>query len=260
MRVLFLGDIFGKPGRHAVRDFLPDLRAELGVDIVVANAENAAGGVGVTADLLEELGRYGVDAFTLGNHTWRRRAFVDQIDRFDNVVRPANYPPGAPGRGAAIVRLADGRELGLVNVLGRVYLDGNACPFETTEREVSRLREKTSTILVDVHAEATSEKVALGWFLDGTCSAVVGTHTHVQTADERILPKGTAYITDVGMTGPRDSVIGTEIEPVIERFRTGLPTEQRVSELRPAVHGVQLDLDDASGRARSIERIVRGAD
>jgi len=259
MHVLFLGDIVGRPGRNAIRDFLPGLRAELPVDIVVANAENAAGGLGVTADLLEELGRLGIDAFTLGNHTWRRKSLVDDIGRFANVARPANYPDDVPGQGATIVPLKDGRRLGLVNVLGRVFMEPFDCPFEVSLREVERLRRDVTPIVVDVHAEATSEKVALGWCLDGKCSAVVGTHTHVPTADERILPQGTAYITDVGMTGPLDSVIGMAKGPVIDRFLTGLPTEHRLSSERPAVCGVHIDIDDATGSARSIRRVVREA-
>lgn len=257
MNILFIGDIVGRPGRDAVRDWLPELRREFSIDIVVANAENVAGGLGATVEILEDLSGYGVHAFTLGNHTWRRKAFVQDIGRLDNVVRPANYPEAAPGRGSATIDLPDGRKLGLVSLLGRVFMEPFACPFETGLREVEALRKTTHTVLVDIHAEATSEKVAMGWFLDGRCSAVVGTHTHVQTADERILPGGTAYITDVGMTGPMDSVIGVEKGPVIEKFRTGLPTEFRVASGEPGICGVRIVTNDETGKAESITRVSR---
>lgn len=257
MNILFVGDIVGRPGRTAVGDWLPELHREFSIDIVVANAENAAGGLGATAEILDDLSRLGVHAFTLGNHTWRRKTLIQDIRRFENVVRPANYPEAAPGRGAAVVELRDGRKLGLVNLLGRVFMDPFGCPFETGLREVEGLRKSTNTILVDMHAEATSEKVALGWFLDGRCTAVVGTHTHVQTADERVLPKGTAYISDVGMSGPMDSVIGVEKAPVIEKFRTGLPTEYRVATGEPGISAVYIETDDETGKARSITRVAR---
>lgn len=257
MNILFLGDIVGRPGRAAVQDWLPELREEFPVDIVVANAENAAGGLGATAQILEELASLGVQAFTMGNHTWRRKSLIEEIERFPNVVRPANYPNNVPGRGATIVQLDDGRRLGLVNVLGRVFMDPFDCPFEAALREVDTLSRETNTILVDMHAEATSEKMAMGWYLDGRATAVLGTHTHVQTADERILPGGTAYITDVGMTGPVDSVIGVEKEAVIDRFLTGLPTDFRVANERPGLCGVYLETDEDTGGARSITRIAR---
>jgi hypothetical protein len=259
MNLLFIGDIVGRPGRAAVQDWLPELREELTIDIVVANAENAAGGVGATGDIIDGLAALGVAAFTLGNHTWRRKAFIDEIGRYPQVVRPANYPENVPGQGWAAVALPDGRKLGLVSVLGRVFLDPFDCPFRAALEAVEALRAETDVILVDVHAEATSEKVAMGWYLDGRCSAVVGTHTHVQTADERILPGGTAYITDVGMTGPMDSVIGVDKDAVIERFLTGLPTDYRVAEGRPGLNGVYIEIDDETGGARSIARIQRVA-
>lgn len=259
MKVLFLGDIVGRPGRNAVRDWLPQIREEFAIDIVVANGENAAGGLGITPDILDEILEAGVQAVTLGNHTWRKKALVNRIDAYENVVRPANYPEGTPGHGAALIRLPNGAQFGLVNVLGRVYMEAFDCPFRRALEEVERLREKTPHILVDVHAEATSEKIAMGWYLDGKCSAVVGTHTHVQTADERILPQGTAYITDVGMVGPRDSVIGVERQRVVEKFVTGMPVEFRVAKEAPMLCAVALDLDDETGVARSIKRIARNA-
>ena len=257
MNLLFIGDIVGRPGRAAVEDWLPELRAEFSIDIVIANAENAAGGLGATGEIIDGLQKLGIQAFTLGNHTWRRKAFIDEISRFPNVVRPANYPANVPGQGWTIIPLRDGRKLGLTNVLGRIFLDPFDCPFAAALDAVEAMRAETNTILVDVHAEATSEKVALGWYLDGRCSAVVGTHTHVQTADERILPGGTAYISDVGMTGPMDSVIGVEKDAVIERFLTGLPTDFQVAQGRPGLNGVYLEIDDETGAARSIARIQR---
>lgn len=255
MKILFVGDVFGSPGRLALKELLPQIQREFSVDITVVNAENSAGGLGATPEILHEILGYGAQAITMGNHTWRKKVLIDTIDRFPQVVRPANYPIGAPGQGSAVIGLADGRKLGLVNVLGRVFMEAFACPFETARSEVDALRESTSTILVDVHAEATSEKVAMGWYLDGVCSAVVGTHTHVQTADERVLPRGTAYITDVGMTGPRDSVIGVERESIIDKFLTGLPTDFKVAKTQPMLNGVVIETDDETGRAVSIQRI-----
>ena len=257
MNIFFIGDIVGRPGRAAVQDWLPKLREEFPIDIVVANAENAAGGLGATAEILDDLTQLGIQAFTLGNHTWRRKSLIDDIDRYNNIARPANYPDVVPGSGSVIVELSDGRKLGIVNLLGRVFMEAYACPFEAALREIDSLRETTPTILVDMHAEATSEKIAMGWFLDGQCSAVLGTHTHVPTADECILPGGTAYITDVGMTGPMDSVIGVEKEPVIEKFLTGLPTEFRVAKDRPGICGAYIQIDDQTGRAESITRVMR---
>ena len=235
MNILFIGDIVGSPGRRVLKEWLPKIRAEFDVDFVVANGENAAGGLGATPEILDEILGAGVQAITLGNHTWRKKILLKTIDAYETVLRPANYPHGVPGKGSAVVELPDGRRVGLVNVLGRVYMEAFACPFETARREIARLKQSTDTILVDVHAEATSEKIALGWYLDGKCTAVVGTHTHVQTADEQILPGGTAYITDVGMTGPMDSVIGVEKERVIQKFLTGIPTEFKIAKGRPAI-------------------------
>jgi hypothetical protein len=257
MRILFIGDIVGRPGRIALKRWLPKLRRELSIDIVVVNAENAAGGLGVTPEILDELFQQGVQAVTLGNHTWRKKALIAAIDNYVNVLRPLNFPKGSPGRGSAVIPLDDGRKLGLVNAIGRIYMEPCDCPFEKTEEAVEELRKETHTILVDMHAEATSEKSALGWFLDGRCTAVVGTHTHVQTADERVLPGGTAYISDVGMTGPRDSVIGVEREIVIYKFRTGLPASFDVAKEPAMVNGVVIESSDETGKAVSIERVYR---
>jgi metallophosphoesterase (TIGR00282 family) len=257
MKILFIGDIVGRPGRRSVALWVPRLREEFALDFVIANAENSAGGLGATPEIIDEIFSAGVQAITLGNHTWRKKSLVKGIDLYSNVVRPANYAKGVPGRGSTIVELDDGRAVGLVNVLGRVYMEPCACPFEAARSEIARLRETTSTVLVDVHAEATAEKVAMGWFLDGTCSAVVGTHTHVQTADERVLPGGTAYITDVGMTGPMDSVIGVERGAIIQKFFPGTPTAFVTSKARPGLNGVVVETDDATGKACSIQRVVR---
>jgi metallophosphoesterase (TIGR00282 family) len=257
MIILFIGDIVGRPGRHSVARWLPELRESHEVDLVVANGENAAGGLGATPEILDELRQYGIQAFTMGNHVYRKRVLMPALDGLADVVRPANYPAGAPGRGAAVIRLADGRKVGLLNLLGRVFMEPLECPFLWADREVARLREETPVVLVDMHAEATSEKVALGWYLDGRCTAVVGTHTHVQTADEWVLPEGTAYISDVGMCGPAHSVIGVEKEAVIGKFVTGLPREFRVAGGPMMFSAVLIEADDATGRARRITRIQR---
>ncbi len=255
MNILFVGDIVGRPGRRCLAQCLPRLREQYALDFVIVNAENAAGGLGIIPRVVDELLKMGVSGITMGNHTWRKREFVNTIDKYRTVVRPANYPMGVPGQGSAVVELPDGRAMGLVNVLGRVYLDSFDDPFTRAREEVERLRQSVPVVLVDFHAEATSEKVALGWYLDGLATAVVGTHTHVQTSDERVLPKGTAYITDVGMTGPRDSVIGIEPPRAIQKFLTGIPSEFRVAK-GPAILGaVVIQADDATGRAVSIERV-----
>jgi len=257
MRILFVGDVVGKPGREAVRRWVPELIREFNVDFAIVNGENSAGGVGATRDTIREIFGAGANAITMGNHTWRKREFVGDIDSLGPVVRPANYPEGTPGKGAHCVELADGRQVGVVNVLGRVYMEPFDCPFAAAKREVKALRRVTKLIVVDVHAEATSEKAALAWSLDGTCTAVVGTHTHVQTADEQILPKGTAFITDVGMTGPQHSAIGVDFEPVLQKFTTGIPAPFTVSKNPPVLNGVIIEADDSDGTAVRIERVVR---
>lgn len=260
MKILFIGDIVGRPGRQAVERWLPSLRETRAPDVVVANAENTAGGAGATPETLAELQRLGVDLFTMGNHTWRKRPLISAIDGMKHIVRPANFPDGIPGRGALVHTLPDGRKLGVLNLIGRVFMQAFGCPFERAVRELARLRTETPVILVDVHAEATSEKIALGWRLDGQCSAVVGSHTHVPTADERILPGGTAYITDVGMTGPRDGVIGVERDAVIAKFMTGLPHQHTVAKGPVWLNAVLIDVDDGTGRATRIERIILAED
>ena len=265
MKILFIGDIVGRPGRHAVQTFLPELIEDGGVDVVIANAENASGGLGVTPETLEELNRLGIHAFTLGNHTWRKDTIIGDLKRVRThsplgamaVLRPANYPHGVPGRGATILTLPDGRKLGLVSVIGRVYMESFDCPFKRCGEEVDRIRKETPLILVDIHAEATSEKVALGWHFNGKVSAVVGTHTHIQTADEWILPGGTGYISDVGMCGPTHSVIGVMRERVIEKFMTGLPRRFDIAKGPSHFCAVLIEADDGTGQCTRITRILK---
>ncbi len=257
MRLLFLGDVFGKPGRQAVRHFVPKLIARHAIDLVVANAENAAAGAGVTPDTAEELLGCEVNLLTSGNHIWAKREIVPYLDRPGcRLLRPANYPPGSPGRGRAVVSTPDGRRLGVVNVEGRVFMKALDDPFRVALAEVEALRaEGVKAILVDVHCEATSEKNAMGWFLDGKVSAVLGTHTHVQTADARVLPGGTAFVTDVGMCGPWDSVIGVRKELVIERFLSARPVSFEAAKREVWLQGALVDVDEGTGRARSIARL-----
>ncbi len=256
MKILFLGDVFGKPGRQAVRHFVPKLIARHGIDLVVANSENAASGVGVTPEAADELLACEVNLLTGGNHVWSKREIVPYLSRPGcRQLRPANYPD-APGKGSGIASTPDGRRLGVVNVEGRVFMKTLEDPFRAAEREVAALRaEGVTAILVDVHCEATSEKNALGHFLDGRVSAVVGTHTHIQTADERVLSGGTAFITDVGMCGPWDSVIGVKKELVLQRFLTQRPVQFEPAKREVYAQGVVIEIDDATGRARSITRV-----
>ncbi|HET7826271.1 MAG TPA: TIGR00282 family metallophosphoesterase [Anaeromyxobacter sp.] len=257
MKLLFLGDVFGKPGRQAVQRLVPKLIAKEGIDLVVANAENVASGAGVTPDAAEELLAAEVDLLTSGNHIWSKREIVAYLERpGSRLLRPANYPPGTPGRGRAVVSTPDGRKLGVVNLEGRVFMRPLEDPFRTAVAEVEALRaEGAKAILVDMHCEATSEKNAMGWFLDGKVSAVLGTHTHVQTADARVLPGGTAYVTDVGMCGPWDSIIGVKKELVIERFLTGRPVSFEPGKRDVWLQGAIVDIDEGSGLARSISRV-----
>ncbi len=255
MKILFIGDIVGKPGREAIRILLPKLVKRHKIDLSIANGENAAGGSGLTPKLVEELFSFGLDMLTSGDHIWKRKEILEVIDSELRVLRPENYPKGAPGRGYGLIRTKKGKSVGVINLEGRVFMSTIDCPFKCAKSAVEELKEKTRIILVDMHAEATSEKIALGWFLDGLVSAVLGTHTHVQTADERILPRGTAYITDLGMTGPYDSVIGRRPEQILARFLTQMPVRFEMASENVQLHGVVLDIDEESGKARSIERI-----
>jgi metallophosphoesterase (TIGR00282 family) len=257
MRILFVGDIVGRPGRVILKRALPVLRERHRVDVVVANVENAAGGTGITRETAEEILACGVQVMTTGNHVWDKREALDFIADEPRLLRPINYPPAAPGRGEVVVTLPPfGQRLAVVNAMGRVHMPLVDDPFAAVRAAVIRLKEQTPVVLVDFHAEATSEKIAMGWHLDGLASAVVGTHTHVQTADDRVLPGGTAYITDVGMTGPHDSVIGVEKDAALARFLTGLPSRFETASGDPRLHAVLIDVDPATGRAVAIERVA----
>jgi hypothetical protein len=257
VKVLFLGDVFGKPGRQALQRLVPRIISKRGIDLVIANAENSAGGAGVTPDAVDDLLGAEVDLLTSGNHIWAKREIVPYLERPDGrLLRPANYPPGSPGRGRGVATTPDGRRLGVVNLEGRVFMKNLDDPFRVALQEIEALkRDGCTCILVDMHCEATSEKTAMGWHLDGKVSAVLGTHTHVQTADERILPGGTAFLTDVGMCGPHDSIIGVRKELVLERFLTQRPMAFEPARHEVWVNGAVVDLDDASGKARAIERV-----
>lgn len=260
MNILFIGDIVGSPGREAVKKLLPELKKEYNLQFIIANAENAAGGSGITQTVAQEIFNCGVDVMTSGDHIWKKREIFEFINQEERILRPVNFPSGAPGRGLGIFKTKDGLKVGVINVNGRVFMEALECPFRTSLLAAEELSRQTHIIIVDVHAEATSEKVALGWYLDGKVSASLGTHTHIQTADERILAQGTAYLTDVGMTGSYDSVIGRKIEDVLERFLTSIPTRFEVAKENIQLHGVVLDIDQNSGKARSIVRIQRKLD
>ncbi len=257
VRLLMIGDVVGRPGRRACRVELGPLVREYGVELVIANGENAAGGNGLTREVAQELFACGIDVLTMGNHVWDKREILQFIDEERRIVRPANYPPGTPGVGYACYRTRTDQKVGVVNLSGRVYLADLECPFRTADAIITELGRHTKLIIVDFHAEATSEKMALGWYLAGRVSAVLGTHTHVQTADERVLPGGTAYISDVGMTGPRDSVIGVKTENVIRKFLTQMPTSFQVAAGPYQLNAVLLTLDPVSGQALDIERLQR---
>jgi hypothetical protein len=255
MRILFLGDIVGKPGRRAVRELLPQIISKYSIDFIIANCENAAAGFGVTGEIVEELYETKIDVLTSGNHIWDKKEVMDFIHDYETLLRPANYPEGAPGSGSVVVPIISGIYVAVINLMGRIFMRPLDCPFKAARREIERLKKKTNIIIVDMHAEATSEKIAMGWFLDGQVSAVVGTHTHVQTADEEILPCGTAYITDVGMTGPFDSVLGIRKDVVLERFLTHIPNKFEVANNDVRLQGVIIDLDEKNGKSNSIQRI-----
>lgn len=255
MKLLFIGDIVGKIGRNAVKALLPAIVNKYKIDIVIANGENAAGGFGITETLASEIFGYGVQIITTGNHVWDKKEFIPQISKEDRVLRPLNYPPGVPGYGSLLYSLHDGLKVAVVNLSGRVFMSNIDCPFRTGLEEVERLSASTSIIIIDFHAEATSEKIAFGYFLDGKVSAVIGTHTHVQTADEKILDGGTAYITDVGMTGPAHSVIGIEVEQIIQRFLTNMPMRFETAKGKGILCAVIIEIDEKTGRSSAIHRL-----
>ena len=253
---LFIADILGKPGRKVVSERLPSLRKEFDVDVCIANCENASGGKGITVRVAETLFSYGIDVLTSGNHVWAHKEILPYLESHPNIIRPANYPPGVRGRGFGLFPLDYGGSVGVLNLQGRVFMKELDCPFRVAVEAIEELNKVTSVIFVDFHAEATSEKMAMGWYLDGKVSAIFGTHTHVQTADERILPKGTAYITDVGMTGPHDSIIGIEKEIVLDRFLTQVPSRFRPAVGNVKLCGVVVTIESDTGRAVHIQRLM----
>lgn len=255
MRVLFLGDIFGKPGREIAKRAVPALVEQRDIDFVIANVENSAAGFGVTGDIAETILGYGVDVMTSGNHIWDKKEVLEYIPRQPKLLRPANFPAGVPGRGSYVGRTRTGEPVGVINLMGRVFMTPLDDPFAAALREIDAMRAKTRVIIVDFHGEATSEKVAMGWHLDGRVTAVFGTHTHVQTADERVLPKGTACLTDVGMTGPHDSIIGVTVEAALGRFLNSMPARFESATGPGRLNAVIVTADPATGKATAIERL-----
>ena len=255
MKILMIGDIVGKAGRRAIDQLLEKVVADHKIEFTIANGENAAGGMGVTPAIAIEILDQGVDVLTSGNHIWAKKEIFSFLDEESRLLRPANYPPRVPGRGAGVFHTGDGQKVGILNLEGRIFMKHLDCPFRVGEREVEILSRETHNILVDFHAEATSEKMAMGWFLNGQVSAVLGTHTHVQTSDERILDEGTAYITDVGMTGPLASVIGIRKQVALERLLTQIPWKFDVATEEIELQGVVVDIDSETGRSKNIKRI-----
>jgi metallophosphoesterase (TIGR00282 family) len=255
VKVLFIGDIVGSPGRRAVREIVPKLRAQHSIEVVIANGENSAGGSGITPKTARNIFEGGVDVITSGDHLWDQKEVIDLLNDEPRFVRPLNHPPGTPGQGWTLHKLPDGREIAVVNAQGRTFMAPLENPFLALQSAVDEIRKTTRNIFVDIHAEATSEKIAIGRMLDGQVSAVVGTHTHVQTADEQVFPGGTAFLCDAGFTGPQEGCLGREIKPIIERFLTGQPRRFNVAKERVELKGALIDIDDDTGKARSIERI-----
>lgn len=255
MNILIIGDVVGKPGREAIAGIYPKLKEELAVDFFIANCENAAGGNGINPKIADEIFSMGVDVITMGDHVWDQKDIYGYIQANERIIRPANFPREAPGRGGVMAVSKNGYKVGVINVLGRIFMKPMDSPFVALKEEIARILKETPIIVVDVHAEATSEKIALAWYVDGQVSAVVGTHTHVQTADEQIFPKGTAYITDLGMTGPYRSILGREVEPILKRFLTQLPTKFDVATEDIRLLGALIEVDNMTGKAKKISRI-----
>lgn len=255
LRLLVVGDVVGKPGRQVFSALYPVLQARENIHFCIVNAENAAGGSGLDEKTVAELLSAGADVLTSGDHVWRNREIFAVINRERRVLRPANFPAGAPGKGSGIFITRSGLKVGVVNLLGRVFMDPLVCPFQCLGEELKALSARTRLIVVDFHAEATSEKLALAYYCDGMVSALLGTHTHIPTADERILPRGTAYVTDIGMTGGIDSILGREVEPVIKKFLYGLPVVLPVSRSNLVMQGAIIEIDPASGKALEIRRV-----
>jgi len=254
MKVLFIGDIVGSVGRDALKSVLPALKSKYNPHIIIANGENAAAGRGITRPIATEFFEWGIHGITMGNHTWDNKNIFEWIDDEPRMVRPANFWEEAPGRGMAIIS-ANGKKLAIINLQGRTYLPPIDCPFKKADELIATAKQTTANVLVDFHAEVTSEKIAMGWYLDGRASMVVGTHTHVQTNDDTILPNGTAYITDVGMVGSKEGVLGMEKEAVLHRFLTQMPTRFVVDEGKWHLHGVVVDIDEQTGLAKKIDKI-----
>lgn len=258
MKILFIGDIVGNPGRRAVTEYIKEIQniSTNTYDFIIANGENAAGGKGLTFDIVDQLLASGVSVITSGNHVWAQKEIFDFVDTTPQLIRPANYPVDVPGRGFTVVSSAGGnKKLAVINLAGQIFMNRYTNPFHALDSILTDLKDETPYIILDFHAEATSEKIAMGWYADGRVGAVVGTHTHVQTADERILPQGTAYITDVGMTGPHDSVIGSKIEQVIDSFLTLMPSRFGVAKDNVRLNAVQIELNEETGLAENIKRI-----
>lgn len=258
VKIFFIGDIVGASGRDIVKRYVPQIRRDQSIDLVVANGENAAHGFGLTPKVAEELFEANVDILTGGNHTWDKKDIFDAMDTHpDRILRPANYPEGTAGQGTSVVTTASGHPIGVINLMARVFMDPLACPFRTFDQVIGSVKQKTNMILLDLHGEATSEKVAMGWHVDGRISALVGTHTHVQTADEKILPQGTGYLTDAGMTGPIDSVIGMKKEIILKRFLLKQPHRMEVATGPSELRGVIFTLDSETGKCLEIERVFK---
>lgn len=256
MKILFIGDIVGKVGRTAVKKLLPSLADKYKTDLVIVNGENIAGGFGLTEPLVSEIFKMGVHVITTGNHVWDKKEFVTYISKDNRVLRPLNYPPGVPGYGSLLFSMPDGLKVGIVNLCGRIFMSNMDCPFRAADDEIKRLMQETKIIIIDFHAEATSEKIAFGYYVDGRVSAVIGTHTHVQTADEKILAQGTAYITDVGMTGPSNSVIGIDINQIIQRFLTNMPARFETATGEGILSAVVVEINNDTGKATGIQRLL----
>ena len=255
-KILVAGDVVGRPGRQMVCDYLKPYAQENSIDFIILNGENAAGGLGITPAIADQMFEWGVDAITTGDHAWKKKNIISLAESDVRFLRPANFPAKSPGRGHTCIKSRSGQPVGIVNLVGRTFMQPAECPFRAADEALAELEPLTKVIVVDMHAEASSEKIAMGWHLDGRASAVFGTHTHVQTADERVLPGGTAYITDIGMTGGHESVLGRKVQPVLKKFITNVPANFEVAPGDPRVSGAVITIDTSTGKADSIERIV----